>query len=111
MTTDYLMERAESIVACIEADISDRRGLRKELEQVDEETRAEIREQWTYYAHGDLFAYEQHLEKKRAKAGAELQRKAVALIKQCGYFLPKPAKAFFGELADFLNWQDFKKEL
>lgn len=47
----------------------------------------------------------------RLNADYELQRKAVALIKQYGFFLPKPAKAFFGELADFLNWHDLKKEL
>jgi hypothetical protein len=41
----------------------------------------------------------------------ELERKAIALIKQYGFFLPKPAKAFFGELADFLQWNDLKKEL
>lgn len=44
-------------------------------------------------------------------SSAALEMKAVALIRQYGFFLPKPAKAFFGELADFLNWQDLKKEL
>jgi hypothetical protein len=44
-------------------------------------------------------------------AAPDLERKAVALIKKYGFYLPKPAKDFFGELADFLNWQDLKKEL
>jgi hypothetical protein len=41
----------------------------------------------------------------------ELQRQAVVLFKQYGFFLPKPVRKFFGELADFLNWQDLKKEI
>lgn len=40
----------------------------------------------------------------------ELQARAVALVRQYGFFLPKPVKAFLGELADFLNWDDLKKE-
>jgi hypothetical protein len=39
---------------------------------------------------------------------AELERRACALIKQYGLFLPGPAKAFFRELADFLNWNNLK---
>lgn len=41
----------------------------------------------------------------------ELEIKAVALMKQYGFFLPKPAKEFFRELADFLQWEKLKKEL
>jgi hypothetical protein len=40
--------------------------------------------------------------------GAELQRQAVALVKQYGLFLPAPAKAFFRKLADYLKWDDLK---
>lgn len=43
--------------------------------------------------------------------GMELELRAVSMIKQYGFFLPKPAKDFFRELADFLNWQKLKKEL
>jgi hypothetical protein len=39
---------------------------------------------------------------------AELERRACALRKQYGLFLPGPAKAFFRELADFLNWNNLK---
>lgn len=39
----------------------------------------------------------------------ELERRAVALFKQYGLFLPRPVKDFFSELADYLNWQDLKK--
>lgn len=41
----------------------------------------------------------------------ELEREAVALVKQYGFFLPGAVKAFFRRLSDFLNWQDLKKEL
>lgn len=41
----------------------------------------------------------------------ELEREAVALIRQYGFFLPAPAKAFFRKLAVFLNWQDLQREL
>ncbi|HEX8611948.1 MAG TPA: hypothetical protein VF800_11735 [Telluria sp.] len=41
----------------------------------------------------------------------ELQAQAVALVKQYGFFLPKPAKMFFGKLADFLNWYKLKEVL
>lgn len=40
---------------------------------------------------------------------SELERRAVALFKQYGLFLPRPVKEFFSELADHLNWQDLKK--
>lgn len=41
----------------------------------------------------------------------ELQGRAVALVRQYGFFLPRPVKEFFHELAAFLNWQDLTKEL
>lgn len=41
----------------------------------------------------------------------DLQREAVALVKQYRFFLPQAAKDFFRRLADFLNWQDLKGEL
>ena len=41
--------------------------------------------------------------------GLALERKAVALYRQYGYFLPGPAKEFFRELAIHLQWQHLKK--
>lgn len=41
----------------------------------------------------------------------ELERRACALIKQYGLLLPGPAKQFFRELADHLNWQNLKGQL
>lgn len=38
----------------------------------------------------------------------ELERRACALIKQYGLLLPGPAKAFFRDLADHLNWNTLK---
>jgi hypothetical protein len=49
------------------------------------------------------------LEQKRK--GSELEAKACALMKKYGFFLPRPAKEFFRELADFLQWNELKKEL
>jgi hypothetical protein len=49
------------------------------------------------------------LEQKRKDS--ELEAKACALLKQYGFFLPRPAKEFFRELADFFNWHHLKKEL
>lgn len=37
--------------------------------------------------------------------GAQLEQQAVALWRQYGLFLPKSAKVFFKELAEFLGWQ------
>jgi hypothetical protein len=58
---------------------------------------------------------EQHAARERQEArrvaNIELEREAVALIKQYGFFLPAPAKAFFRKLAIFLNWQELTKEL
>ena len=39
----------------------------------------------------------------------ELERRAVALFKQYGLFLPRPVKEFFHDLAAHLNWQDLMK--
>lgn len=39
----------------------------------------------------------------------ELERRAVALFKQYGLFLPRPVKEFFRDLAAHLNWQDLMK--
>jgi hypothetical protein len=36
---------------------------------------------------------------------AALEQQAVALWRQYGFFLPKPAKVFFKELAEFLGWK------
>lgn len=41
----------------------------------------------------------------------ELERQAVALIKQYGLFLPAPAKAFFKRLAVHLKWATLEKSL
>ncbi len=40
------MDIAEKIVAGIERDFTDRRGLRQEWEQIDDDIQAEIREAW-----------------------------------------------------------------
>lgn len=37
-----------------------------------------------------------------------LEREAVALVKQYGWALPKPAKEFFKRLADHLGWNNLK---
>jgi hypothetical protein len=37
-----------------------------------------------------------------------LEQRACALIRQYGLFLPGPAKQFFRELADHLNWDTLK---
>lgn len=41
----------------------------------------------------------------------ELQREAVALVKQYGFILPAQAKNFFKKLASFLHWYDLEKVL
>lgn len=41
----------------------------------------------------------------------ELEREAIALMKQYGFFLPKAAKDFFRKLAAFLNWSELTKHL
>ena len=44
----------------------------------------------------------------RAATDSALEAKACALMKQYGFFLPGPAKTFFRELADHLNWNTLK---
>ncbi len=43
-----------------------------------------------------------------AAKDSALEAKACALVKQYGLFLPGPAKQFFRELADHLNWNTLK---
>ncbi|MFL6675872.1 MAG: hypothetical protein ACJ8LG_21595 [Massilia sp.] len=43
--------------------------------------------------------------------GDELQAEAVALVKRYGLFLPAPVRSFLAKMADFLNWDNLKKEL
>lgn len=47
----------------------------------------------------------------QALKDSAMEAKACALMKQYGFFLPKPAKEFFRELAEFLNWQQLKKAI
>jgi hypothetical protein len=47
----------------------------------------------------------------RAKQDSALEAKACALMKQYGFFLPSPAKDFFRELANHLNWNHLKGQL
>lgn len=42
---------------------------------------------------------------------AELERRAVALVKQYGLFMPAPVKAFLREMAEHLNWNDLKGKI
>jgi len=41
----------------------------------------------------------------------ELEREAVALVKQYGWALPKAAKEFFNRLAEHLGWENLAKEI
>ncbi len=41
----------------------------------------------------------------------ELEREGVALLKQYGWALPKPAKEFFKRLAEKLGWETMKGSL
>lgn len=38
----------------------------------------------------------------------QLEREACALVKQYGFFLPSPVRAFLTKMADSLNWKDLK---
>jgi len=40
-----------------------------------------------------------------------LEREAIALVKQYGWVLPKPAKEFFKRLAVHLGWETLKGNL
>ena len=46
------------------------------------------------------------LEQKRKDSA--LEAKACALMRQYGLLLPRPAKDFFRELAEYLNWTNLK---
>lgn len=46
------------------------------------------------------------LEQKRKDSA--LEAKACALLRKYGFFLPGPAKDFFRELANHLNWINLK---
>jgi hypothetical protein len=39
----------------------------------------------------------------------ELEREAVALVKQYGLFLPKPAQEFLRKLAAHMQWKELGK--
>jgi hypothetical protein len=41
----------------------------------------------------------------------DLEREAVALVKQYGFFLPGPVKLFLRKLADHLQWHELKKRV
>lgn len=66
-------------------------------EPLDEEGRAALRD--------DI--RRQVLE--RETESKSLQREAVAMYRQYGYFLPGPAKEFFRKLAIHLHWHDLEK--
>lgn len=46
---------------------------------------------------------------ERESESKALQREAVAMYRQYGYFLPGPAKEFFRKLAIHLHWHDLEK--
>lgn len=48
------MTKAEKIVKAILADMTDRRGLRQEWEQIDEDIQAEIKTTWTELVEKEL---------------------------------------------------------
>ena len=39
----------------------------------------------------------------------DLEREAIALVKQYGLFMPAPVKAFLRKLAERLEWENMKK--
>lgn len=43
-----------------------------------------------------------------AAKDSAMEAKACALLRQYGFFLPGPAKEFFRELANHLNWTTLK---
>lgn len=49
-----MSDKAERIVRAIVRDITDRRGLRQEWEQIDEKTRKEIRATWAAIVRKEL---------------------------------------------------------
>ena len=48
---------------------------------------------------------------EQAARYVELEREAVALVKQYGFFMPSPVKKFLAKMAVFLNWQQLLKEI
>lgn len=46
-----------------------------------------------------------------AATDSALEAKACALMKQYGFILPGPAKNFFRELANHLNWNTLKGQI
>jgi trans-2-enoyl-CoA reductase len=50
MTTEKIEIAAQYIVEQIILDLNDRRGLRQEWENIDEDIQEEIKEQWKYIA-------------------------------------------------------------
>lgn len=46
-----------------------------------------------------------------AQRSNELQAEAVALVKRYRLLLPRPVRDLLAKLADFLNWDNLKKEL
>jgi len=51
---DFARSRAEHIVNLIVHDFTDRRGLRQEWEQIDDDIQQEIRQTWTKLVEGNL---------------------------------------------------------
>lgn len=102
---EHVMEQARDIARMIEIDMRGRRGLRQALEQVDAETMIEMRNKWEEYAFLTLLP--------QTTESLELQRQAVALVKQYGTFLTMapPVKSFFKRLAVFLKWEKLKEAL
>jgi hypothetical protein len=46
---------------------------------------------------------------EKAERSHALEQQAVALWRQYGLFLPKQARAFFKDLAEFLGWENLKE--
>lgn len=47
----------------------------------------------------------------RSVKDLEMEARAVAFARQYGFFLPGPAKAFFRELAAYLNWENLGRAI
>lgn len=48
---------------------------------------------------------------ERSVKDLEMEARAVAFARQYGFFLPGPAKQFFRELADYLQWENLRKAI
>lgn len=46
-----------------------------------------------------------------SEQGAKLEKQAVAMIRQYKFLLPAAAKTLFKDLAEFMGWENLKKEL